>query len=98
VSAELSTAQKMTLLEKTFASLVTRLLEHIEKLETEAEELRKRPSKASYDSLSGDNSQHIREIAGLRDKVTSLNEDVKRRDREIESLTKLVSVNKKRSR
>jgi hypothetical protein len=84
---------KMTLLEKTFASLVTQLLEHIEKLETEAEELRKRPSKASHDSLSGDNSQHIREIAGLREKNTSLNEAVKNRDREIESLSKLVNVN-----
>jgi septal ring factor EnvC (AmiA/AmiB activator) len=67
---------KMTILERTFASLVTQLIEHIEKLETEAEELRKRPTKASFDSLAGDNNQHIREIASVREQLTTQRGDV----------------------
>jgi hypothetical protein len=83
---------KMTILERTFASLVTQLIEHIEKLETEAEELRKRPTKASFDSLAGDNNQYVREIAALREKILG-------RDKQIETLEKLVNVySKKRPR
>jgi hypothetical protein len=80
---------KMTILERTFASLVTQLIEHIEKLETEAEELRKRPTKASFDSLAGDNNQYVREIAALREKILG-------RDKQIETLEKLVNVNSKK--
>jgi hypothetical protein len=80
---------KMTILERTFASLVTQLIEHIEKLETEAEELRKRPTKASFDSLAGDNNQYVREIAALREKILG-------RDKQIETLEKLVNVDSKK--